>query len=30
VALRLCSRIDRVVLTCLARDGDPVVAVVGR
>jgi len=30
VALDLCERIDRVVLVCLARAGDPVVGVVGR
>ena len=30
VALASCSRIDRVVLTCLARTGDPVVGVVRR
>jgi probable selenium-dependent hydroxylase accessory protein YqeC len=30
VALALCSRIDRVVLACLARTGNPVVAVVQR
>jgi probable selenium-dependent hydroxylase accessory protein YqeC len=30
VALAACSRIDRVVLTCLARGDDPVVAVVRR
>ncbi len=30
VALDSCSRIDRVVLTCLARTGDPVVGVVRR
>lgn len=30
VALDLSDRIDRVVLTCLAREGDPVVAVVRR
>ena len=30
VALAFCSRIDRVVLTCLARSDDPVVAVVRR
>jgi probable selenium-dependent hydroxylase accessory protein YqeC len=30
VALGLCESIDRVVLTCLARDADPVVAVVLR
>jgi probable selenium-dependent hydroxylase accessory protein YqeC len=30
VALASCSRIDRVVLVCLARTGDPVVGVVRR
>jgi probable selenium-dependent hydroxylase accessory protein YqeC len=30
VVLGLCGRIDRVVLTCLARTEDPVVAVVQR
>ena len=30
VALGLCSRIDRVVLACLARTDDPVVGVVQR
>jgi probable selenium-dependent hydroxylase accessory protein YqeC len=30
VALRLCPRLDRVVLTCLARADDPVVGVVAR
>lgn len=30
VALRLCNRIDRVVLACLARTADPVVGVVQR
>ncbi len=30
VALALCSRIDRVVLTCLARPANPVVGVVQR
>lgn len=30
VALGLCDRFDRVVLACLARDADPVVAVVRR